>query len=90
MIQVKVRLFATLRQSAGWKEKLLDVPEATTVGELLKLLEQSYPTLHLTGRSLYAAVNQEYAQFTQPVQPGDEVALFPPVSGGALKRRRSS
>ena len=74
MIQVKVRLFATLRQSAGWKEKLIDVPDATTVGELLKLLEQSYPTLHLTGRSLYAAVNQEFLDLRADVQ--EPLVLF--------------
>jgi molybdopterin converting factor subunit 1 len=84
MIQLKVRLFATLRQSAGWKEKTVEAPDVINVGELLKILEQSYPTLRLTGRSLYAAVNQEYAHFDQPLRSGDEVALFPPVSGGAV------
>ena len=83
MIQIKVLLFATLRQNAGWKEKTIEAPDTTNVGELLKILEQSYPTLALTGRSLYAAVNQEYARFDQRLRPGDEVALFPPVSGGA-------
>ena len=82
MIQIKVRLFATLRQNAGWKEKTVDAPEAATVGDLLKILEHNYPTLQLTGRSLYAAVNQEYARFDQALQANDEVALFPPVSGG--------
>ena len=81
-MQVKVRLFATLRQSAGWKEKTIEAPEAATVGELLKVLEHEYPTLQLTGRSLYAAVNQEYARFDQALRAQDEVALFPPVSGG--------
>ncbi|CAN5577384.1 molybdopterin converting factor subunit 1 [soil metagenome] len=86
MIQVKVRLFATLRQNAGWKEKTVETPDTTTIGDLLKILEQNYPTLQLTGRSLYAAVNQEYARFDQLLHPGDEVAIFPPVSGGVEHR----
>ncbi len=84
MIQIKVLLFATLRQNAGWKEKTIEAPDATNVGELLKILERNYPTLALTGRSLYAAVNQEYARFDQLLRTGDEVALFPPVSGGSF------
>lgn len=82
-MQVTVRLFATLRQNAGWKEKSVETAEATTVSDLLKLLEEQYPALHLTSRSLYAAVNQEYARLEQTLHNGDEVALFPPVSGGA-------
>ncbi|MFN8493204.1 MAG: molybdopterin converting factor subunit 1 [Caldilineaceae bacterium] len=82
-MQVTVRLFATLRQNAGWKEKQVEAAEATTVNDLLKLLEEQYPALHLTSRSLYAAVNQEYARLDQTLHNGDEVALFPPVSGGA-------
>ena len=81
-MQITVHLFATLRQQAGWKENTIDVPTGATVGDLLRHLEQNFATLHLVGRSLYAAVNQEYAQLDQVLQPGDEVALFPPVSGG--------
>lgn len=81
-MQITVRLFATLRQNAGWKEKNVEAAEFTTVSDLLNLLEQQYPTLHLAGRSLYAAVNQEYARLDQMLHNGDEVALFPPVSGG--------
>ena len=90
MIQVKVRLFATLRQNAGWKEKTVEAPDAATVGDLLQVLEHNYPTLQLTGRSLYAAVNQEYARFDQPLHANDEVALFPPVSGGGSKGDRET
>ena len=83
-MQVKVRLFATLRQNAGWKEKIVEAPDAATISDLLKILEQNFPTLQLTGRSLYAAVNQEYARLDQTLHASDEVALFPPVSGGAF------
>jgi molybdopterin synthase catalytic subunit len=84
MISVKVKLFATLRQQAGWSEQAIDAPEGSTLGDLMKLLMASYPNLKLTGRAVYAAVNQNYAKPEHPLAAGDEVAIFPPVSGGNL------
>ncbi|MEZ4663619.1 MAG: molybdopterin converting factor subunit 1 [Caldilineaceae bacterium] len=86
MIQVTVRLFATLRQIAGWKEKAIDTNADATVNSLLEQLSIEYPGLNLTTRSLYAAVNQEYAERTRTLADGDEVALFPPVSGGSDRK----
>jgi molybdopterin converting factor subunit 1 len=87
-MQVTVKMFATLRQQAGWSEKTVDVPEGTTVGQLLEQLGQSQAGLDLSGRALYAAVNQEYAQVDRVLQTGDTLALFPPVSGGAAGLER--
>lgn len=84
-MQITVRLFATLRQLAGWKEKNIDLAEPITVAELMTKLAAEYPGLNLTGRTLYAAVNMEYAQQDHRLQDGDEVAFFPPVSGGAAQ-----
>ncbi|MCB0087977.1 MAG: molybdopterin converting factor subunit 1 [Caldilineaceae bacterium] len=86
MIQVTVRLFATLRQIAGWKEKAIATTADATVNSLLEQLSNEYPGLNLTTRSLYAAVNQEYAERTRALADGDEVALFPPVSGGSAQK----
>jgi molybdopterin converting factor subunit 1 len=85
MISVKVKLFATLRQQAGWSEKSVEAPAGSTLGDLMKLLMEAYPNLKLTGRAVYAAVNQNYAKPDHPLVAGDEVAIFPPVSGGALE-----
>lgn len=81
-MQVRVRLFATLRQQAGWKEKMIELPAETTIAGLVEQLVQSHPALPLAGRTLYAAVNMEYARFDHVLVDGDEVAFFPPVSGG--------
>jgi molybdopterin converting factor subunit 1 len=82
MMLIKVRLFATLRQMAGWSGKELEAPEGSSVQDLILQLEQEYPSLTLTGRTFYIAVNEEYAQPGRVLQAGDEVALLPPVSGG--------
>lgn len=81
-MQIRVRLFATLRQLAGWAHQPLDLPEGATVAEALGELDRRYPQLTVTTRTIYVAVNQEYAKNTQLLHAGDELALFPPVSGG--------
>jgi molybdopterin converting factor subunit 1 len=81
-MQIQVRLFATLRQQAGWKEKAIEIESGATVDQLVDLLERSEPGLRLRGRTLYAAVNMEYSNAEQRLEEGDEVAFFPPVSGG--------
>ena len=76
MATVTVRLFAGLRERAGWSQRELD---AATVADI-------WPALGLgdePGGLLYA-VNKEYAERDQPLADGDEVALIPPVSGGAF------
>jgi molybdopterin synthase catalytic subunit/molybdopterin converting factor small subunit len=74
---VTVRLFAGLRERAGWARREI---EADFVGEV-------WPALGLgeePGGLLYA-VNREYAEPGQELRDGDEVALIPPVSGGAFR-----
>jgi len=83
MITLKVKLFATLRQQAGWSEQAVRAPEGCTLGDLMQLLMAATPDLKLTGRAVYAAVNQSYAKPDHLLAEGDEVALFPPVSGGS-------
>jgi molybdopterin converting factor subunit 1 len=81
-MQIRVRLFATLRQLAGWAHQTLDLPEGATVADALSELDRRYPQLTVTTRTIYVAVNQEYAKNSQLLHAGDELALFPPVSGG--------
>jgi molybdopterin converting factor subunit 1 len=76
-LEVKIRLFAGLRQAAGFKEKSIDLPEGATVADLLEQLPAT-----VTGRTFYVSVNQEYAQRDTVLHAGDEVGLLPPVSGG--------
>ena len=80
-MNVRLILFAGLRQAAGFKRDSVDMPEAATVGDLL---DRRVP--HLRGRTFYVAVNEEYAQRDTILHDGDEVALLPPVSGGACSQ----
>ena len=82
-MQVTVRLFATLRQQAGWSTQQVTVADGATVDDVLRHLDGMLPGLDVTTRTLYAAVNQGYAKRDSVLQDGDEVAFFPPVSGGA-------
>ena len=75
MAPVNVRLFAGLRERAGWSTREVD---AGTVGEVWALLD-----LGEEPDGLLYAVNKEYAQRDRALATGDEVALIPPVSGGA-------
>jgi molybdopterin converting factor subunit 1 len=81
-MDVEIRLFATLRDIAGADRIRITVGDPSTVEELLKAVEASFPSLTESLASVLVAVNKAYAGPDAPVSEGDEVALFPPVSGG--------
>ena len=66
-----------LRERAGAGELTLDLPEGARVADALRELEPL-----ARGLPLVMAVNREYASEGDPLDPGDELALIPPVSGG--------
>jgi molybdopterin synthase catalytic subunit/molybdopterin converting factor small subunit len=76
-VKVTVKLFAGLRERAGWSERDLD--GVGVVGDVWSALG-----LGDEPPGLLYAVNLEYAQKGRPLADGDEVALIPPVSGGAF------
>jgi MoaE-MoaD fusion protein len=83
-VEVKVRLFAMLRERAGAREVLLDLPEGACVRDALDELSAL-----ADGLPLVMAVNREYAGEDEPLNPGDELALIPPVSGGGVAAGRA-
>jgi sulfur-carrier protein len=82
-MQVRVRLFAVLREMVGRDELELEVPADATPETVWRRLVESHPGLASRRGSLAAAVNRRYAAFDAPLAPGDELVFIPPVSGGA-------
>jgi molybdopterin converting factor subunit 1 len=81
-MQIEVRYFAGHRDITGRTHEQIELAERATVATLWDLLVTRYPRLApYAGRLLYA-VNQEYGTLETVLQPGDEVAFIPPVSGG--------
>ena len=78
-MQVRVRLFALLRERAGADEVELELPEGSLVSDALAQISA------LTdGVPVVMAVNREYTDLEAVLHAGDEVALIPPVSGGEV------
>jgi len=82
-MQVRVLFFGVLRELAGRTGEMLDLPETATLADVLGHYEGRIPKLKSLAASLAMSVNQEYASPEARLKPGDEVALLPPVSGGA-------
>jgi molybdopterin synthase sulfur carrier subunit len=83
---MKLLYFASLRQKIGTAEENLDPPgNVATVAQLvdwLKARGPNYAAALSNPKIVRVAVNREYVAYDAPVKPGDEVALFPPVTGG--------
>src|SRR5919199_1948838 len=77
-MEVTVRLFAMLRERAGAREVTLELPEGARVRDAIAALDGV-----ADGLPVVMAVNREYADDEARLDPGDELALIPPVSGGA-------
>lgn len=82
-MEVSVRLFAALRERAGWSQRAFQFEPAATVGDVWAVLE-----LGEEPPGIAYAHNREYAGRDQPLADGDEVAVIPPVSGGAYVVQR--
>ncbi|MGZ5028369.1 MAG: MoaD/ThiS family protein [Methylobacter sp.] len=75
---IKVRYFASLKENIGRSEDNLESSGLATVGDVWR---RANPNKALPDNTL-AAVNMEYVELDNVVKDGDEVAFFPPVTGG--------
>ena len=82
-MQVRVLFFGILKDIVGKAVDVIDLPEGASVREVLALYEVQVPSLKPSMPSLALAVNQQYAGPDTKLGPNDELALLPPVSGGA-------
>lgn len=75
---ITVKYFASIRESIGREQDLLDAESIQTVKDVLtKISDDPHPPLNWL-----VAVNMEYTDTNHVLQDGDEVAFFPPVTGG--------
>ena len=81
-MQVRVRLFASLREAVGQERLSLELPEGASVEDAWRDLTSRHPALGPRRKSLAAAVNRSYVTFDAALRDGDEVVFIPPVSGG--------
>jgi molybdopterin synthase catalytic subunit len=83
MMKVQVRLFARYREEAGRDRVELELPEGGTVEAAWAAVAERFPALRPYRPHTLFAVGQDYVDPEHPLRAGDEVCLFPPVSGGA-------
>jgi molybdopterin synthase sulfur carrier subunit len=80
MNRYRIRAFGITKDLLGGRDTTIEI-RGTTVGELKEEISERFP--ELSGlKSLFVAVNNDYADDDRVLQPTDEIALIPPVSGG--------
>ena len=82
-MRIRVLYFGILRELAGTSASDLELRDASSVKDVLDLCQKQIPKLKDMLPSIACAVNQQYAKPEVQVSEGEEVALLPPVSGGA-------
>jgi molybdopterin converting factor subunit 1 len=83
-MQIRVLFFASLKDIVGQRDLRVDVPPGGTIADLLSQLESKYPRMKDYRSVVLTAINEDYVNKTALISEGDEVAIFPPVSGGSV------
>ena len=81
-VRITIKLFAQFREAVGVGKMERDITDGLMVGALLDQLRAEYPGLEATGKTIISSVNQKFVPIDTVLHDGDEVAIFPPVSGG--------
>lgn len=83
-ITIQVKFFASLKESIGTSQTNLTVPVECTVEMLLRHIQDTYgrdnPLIDIN--HVRVAVNQQMVEFDQVIREDDEIAIFPPITGG--------
>ncbi len=79
---IRVLFFATLADVTGMHESELDASLCSDAASIYDRFARDFPRLEAHRPSVLCAVNSKFARIDAPVHDGDEIAFFPPVSGG--------
>ncbi|MBE2182130.1 MAG: molybdenum cofactor biosynthesis protein MoaE [Anaerolineae bacterium] len=83
MMKLSILLFATLKEIVGQGEYVIELPNSATVADAKSELARRFPAVQPHLGTAITAINREFAFPEDSLKDGDELALFPPVSGGA-------
>ncbi|MEM2899461.1 MAG: molybdopterin converting factor subunit 1 [Thermoplasmata archaeon] len=81
-MKVKVRYFASHREAAGVHEEDIIIEDGKSVSELFDILSKKHPELAKFKNHTLFSINRQYANLDTKLKENDELAMFPPVSGG--------
>lgn len=81
-IHIKVLLFGSCREAVGINELDCVLKSPATAADAWKELKRQFAELERFERSALVAINEEHAHRNHPLNDGDTLAIFPPVSGG--------
>ena len=82
-MEIDILYFATLRDLTGQRREKLEVPDGLTIGDLKRRLGERGERIALALDTALFSINREFAFMEEQIHAGDEVGVFPPVSGGA-------
>jgi sulfur-carrier protein len=81
-MSIRILFFASIADIVGTREVLLDAGDFTDMNSVYNRFAGKFPKLEACRSSVLFALNSEFASHDSPVRDGDEIAFFPPVSGG--------
>ena len=81
-MKVRVQFFSRLRDLAGLSESEMEMPDETTIADLLGLVYSRTPALREWDNSILVAAGVEFVGRDYVLQPNDDISIMPPVQGG--------
>jgi len=81
-MEIKVKFFSAVRREVGEPEIILTLDGPLTAEEVLKIFMADHPRLMDLKENIMISLNHKLVEGSAPVSHGDEIAFFPPVSGG--------
>ena len=81
-IRLNVLFFGRLKDAIGHGQESIEIPPDSRIEDLFALCVARHPGLSEHRKAIAVSRNREFAAWSTPLEPGDEVAFLPPVSGG--------